>query len=282
MPVHPDPHFVTADWLSRHLDDPNVAIVDGSWHMPATARSGWTEYLVGHIPRAVFFDVDAIADTASSLPHMLPSPEAFATAMGALGIGDKQTIVIYDSYGLRSAARVWWTFRVMGARDVVILDGGLPAWIAGQLPLEEGMPASIEQKTFSPSFKPALVRDFEEVKAALGGQVQILDARSAGRFHGQEAEPRAGLRSGHMPGAISLPFGDVIDGERMKSSSDLRALFASRGVDIRKPIITSCGSGVTAAVLALALDVVGAPDVAVYDGSWTEWGGRSDAPVVSD
>ncbi|MCM5556060.1 3-mercaptopyruvate sulfurtransferase [Pleomorphomonas sp. JP5] len=282
MPVHPDPHFVTADWLSRHLDDPSVAIVDGSWHMPATARSGWAEYLAGHIPRAVFFDVDAIADTASSLPHMLPSPEAFAATMGALGISDKQTIVIYDSYGLRSAARVWWTFRVMGARDVVILDGGLPAWTSGHLPLEEGEPASIEPKTFNPSFNPSLVRDFEDVKAALGSPIQILDARSAGRFQGQEAEPRAGLRSGHMPGAINLPFGDVIDGERMKSASDLRAVFASRGIDTGKPIITSCGSGVTAAILALALDVVGAPDVAVYDGSWTEWGGRSDASVVTD
>ncbi|WP_370674404.1 3-mercaptopyruvate sulfurtransferase [Pleomorphomonas sp. PLEO] len=282
MPVHPDPHFVTADWLSRHLDDPSVAVVDGSWHMPATARNGWTEYLAGHIPRAVFFDVDAIADTTSPLPHMLPSPEAFATAMGALGISHGQTIVIYDSYGLRSAARVWWTFRAMGAEDVVILDGGLPAWIAEHLPLEEGKPSRIEQKTFSPSFKPALVRNFDEVKAALGSEIKILDARSTGRFLGQEAEPRAGLRSGHMPGAINIPFGDVIDGERMKSSSDLRALFASRGVDTSKPIITSCGSGVTAAVLALALDVIGARAVAVYDGSWTEWGGRSDAPVVTD
>lgn len=282
MPVHPDPHFVTADWLSRHLDDPSVAVVDGSWHMPATARSGWTEYLAGHIPHAVFFDVDAIADTTSSLPHMLPSPEAFAATVGALGISDSQTIVIYDTYGLRSAARVWWTFRVMGAKDVVILDGGLPAWTAEHLPLEEGQPSKIEQKKFSPSFKPALVRNFEEVKAALGGGIHILDARSAGRFYGQEAEPRAGLRSGHMPGAINIPFGDVIEGERMMSSSDLRALFAARGVDTRKPIIASCGSGVTAAVLALALDVVGAPDVAVYDGSWTEWGGRADAPVVTD
>lgn len=281
MPVHPDSHFVTADWLLRHIDDPDVIAVDGSWHMPAAGRSGRAEYLAGHIPGAVFFDLDAIADTASSLPHMLPTPEAFAAAVGALGIRDTQTIVVYDSVGLFSAARVWWSFRIMGARDVVLLDGGLPAWSAEGLSLETGEPTRARQ-VFTPHFNPAAVRSFEEVKATLGGKVQIVDARSAGRFHGQEPEPRAGLRSGHMPGAINLPFGEAIEAGRLKSAADLRALFAARGIDPNKPVIASCGSGVSAAVIALALDVVGARDVSIYDGSWTEWGGRSDASVVTD
>lgn len=281
MPVHPDAHFVTADWLLRHIDDPDVIVVDGSWHMPAAGRSGRSEYLASHIPGAVFFDLDAIADTTSSLPHMLPTPDAFARAVEALGIGNTQTIVVYDSVGLFSAARVWWSFRIMGARDVVLLDGGLPTWIAAEYPLEAGE-VSRAPATFTPRFDPTAVKNFDEVKSSLGGGTQIVDARSAGRFHGRDPEPRAGLRSGHMPGAINLPFGEAIEGGRLKSASDLRTLFASRGIDPSKPVIASCGSGVSAAVIALALDLLGARQVAIYDGSWTEWAGRSDASVVTD
>ncbi len=274
--------FVSPKWLLDHLCDDRVVVVDGSWHMPATQRSGRAEYLAAHIPGAVFFDLDAVADQTTDLPHMLPTADAFAAAVGALGIADDATIVVYDVYGLRSAARVRWTFRVMGAADVRILEGGLPAWQAAGYGVEAGE-ASRPAATFAARLDVGAVRSFAEVMASLGSPtIQIADARSAGRFHAREPEPRAGLKSGHMPGAVNVPFEELIDGDRLKSAQEVARVFASHGIDIARPVITSCGSGVTAAILSLGLETIGAADVALYDGSWTEWGGRPESVVVSD
>ena len=274
--------IVSTEWLAQRLGSPDLRVVDGSWFMPAEGRSGPEEYLQVHLPGAVFFDIDAIADRASDLPHMLPSPEDFAKAAGELGLSREADIVIYDTHGIRSAARVWWTLRVMGYPKVYVLDGGLRKWLAERRPVEAGeiFPRAVEVE---PAFDAELVRNVDDVRALLAsGEARIVDARSASRFTGETPEPRAGLRSGHMPGAANVPWEGVIaDDGTLRPATDLKAVFKSAGVNIGKPIVTSCGSGVTASVLALALARLGQDRVAVYDGSWTEWGGLPDTPVVT-
>ncbi|TCK31729.1 thiosulfate/3-mercaptopyruvate sulfurtransferase [Ancylobacter aquaticus] len=272
--------FVSTDWLAAHLGAPNLVIVDGSWHMPATGRSGRKEYMEAHIPGAVFFDIDAISDISSPLPHMLPSETLFRAAMESLGIGRQMKIVVYDTQGLFSAPRVWWTLRAFGAVDVTILDGGFPKWRAEGRPTESG-----EAPYYPARFDATLDRDWvasmDDVAARLADRhTQVLDARAADRFRGEASEPRAGVRPGHIPGARNLPVSDVVkDGRLVEPEAILKAVEAA-GIDLSKPVITSCGSGVTAAILWLALESVGAPPTALYDGSWTEWG-ASDRPLAT-
>jgi thiosulfate/3-mercaptopyruvate sulfurtransferase len=271
--------FVTTDWLAQHLSDTNLVVLDGSWHMPAANRDAKAEYLAGHIPSAVFFDIDAVADTSSDLPHMLPSPNDFARMAGALGIAEGMTIVVYDEVGLFSAPRVWWTLLTMGAKDVRILEGGGPKWRAERRAIETGA-VSRPTASFHTSFNPARVVDFDIVRdRSKDHAAQIADARAAGRFTAEVPEPRAGLRGGHIPGSVNVPVGSLTVDGKMRPVAELQALFAEQKLDLSKPIITSCGSGLTAASLALALELSGAKQVAVYDGSWTEWGGRKDAEV---
>ena len=274
------PAVVSVDWLAAHLGEPDVRVLDGSWHMPQLARDPRAEFRQAHIPGAVFFDIDGIADHTTSLPHMLPTAKAFAEAVGALGVGTGDRVIVYDTRGVVSAARVWWTFRVFGHDRVAVLDGGLPAWKAAGRPVERGEPAP-PRRRFRAALRPELVRDLEAMRRNLATRAeQVVDARSRGRFEGSEPEPRAGLRGGHIPGSVNLPYETLYrpDGT-LKPPDALRAAFLLAGVDPRRPVTTTCGSGITASVLALGLYLVGHDHVAVYDGSWTEWGGRTDTPI---
>ena len=279
----PEDPLVDVHWLAQRRDAPDVRVIDATMFPPGDPRDPRLAHTEARIPGAVFFDIDEIADTASDLPHMLPAPEKFASRMRKLGVGDGNRIVVYDQLGLFSAARVWWTFRVMGHSDVVVLDGGLPAWRAAGFDVEDGPPNKLSERHFTARLHLDLVRALPQVRALVdAGGAGVVDARPGGRFAGRDPEPRAGLRIGHMPGATNVPFVEVLDAERrMKARDDLQAVFAAAGVDTHKPVVCTCGSGVTAAVLALALARLGRWDAAVYDGSWAEWGGRDDTPVVT-
>jgi len=273
--------LVSTDWLAKHLRDPDLRVLDASWYLPAMARDAKAEYEAGHIPGARFFDIDEISDQRSNLPHMAPPPEKFISRMRAMGVGDGHQVVVYDGAGIFSAARVWWTFRLMGKTDVAVLDGGFPKWQAEGREIED-MPPVVRDRHMTVSRQNHLVKDVTQVAhAAKLGEAEILDARSAPRFRGEAPEPRAGLRLGHIPGSKNIPFGEVLNPDgTMKSPAALRQVFEAAGVDLKKPAITSCGSGVTAAVLSLALERIGHRNHALYDGSWAEWGMYDDLRVA--
>ena len=272
--------LVSTDWLARHLRDPDLRVLDASWYLPAQNRDAKAEYAAAHIPGARFFDIDEISDQRSDLPHMAPPSEKFISRMRAMGVGDGHQVVVYDGAGIFSAARVWWTFRLMGKLDVAVLDGGFPKWQAEGREIED-MPPIIRDRHMTVSRQNQLVKDVTQVAhAAKLGEAEILDARSAARFRGEAPEPRAGLRSGHIPGSKNIPFAEVLNPDgTMKEPAALKAVFQAAGVDLTKPAITSCGSGVTAAILSLALERIGHRNHALYDGSWAEWGMYDDLAV---
>ena len=274
--------LVSTDWLARHLRDPDLRVLDASWYLPAQNRDAKAEYAAAHIPGARFFDIDEISDQRSDLPHMAPPSEKFISRMRAMGVGDGHQVVVYDGAGIFSAARVWWTFRLMGKLDVAVLDGGFPKWQAEGREIED-MPPIIRDRHMTVSRQNQLVKDVTQVAhAAKLGEAEILDARSAARFRGEAPEPRAGLRSGHIPGSKNIPFAEVLNPDgTMKEPAALKAVFLAAGVDLAKPAITSCGSGVTAAILSLALERIGHRNHALYDGSWSEWGMYDDLRVAT-
>ena len=275
--------IVETDWLESHLASPDLIVLDGSWHLPTEKRDASAEYLEEHIPGALFFDIDYFSDEKSDLPHMLPSTVKFASRMKKMGIGDGARIVVYDTSGIFSAARVWWTFRAMGHRDVAVLNGGLRKWKAEGRPLEDGMAPRRTERHYTPLQNAEIIRDVDDMKALIKKPgAQIVDARPAGRFEGRDPEPRPGLRSGHIPGSKSVPSQSLLrlDGT-LKSPAELEALFKAVGIDPKKPVVTTCGSGVTASMLTLALAVIGQTNAAVYDGSWAEWGKENGLPVAT-
>lgn len=278
------PPIVAAAWLAAHRGDPHLVVLDASWYLPAMGRDARAEYRASHVPGARFFDLDAASDARSPLPHMLPAPEAFAAFVGALGIGNDTQVVVYDgSPAFLSAGRTWWMFRAMGHERVSVLDGGLRAWVAAGLPVAHGDEPAPTPATFVARPVPGLVRSLDQVRANLTSPTaQLLDARPAARFAGEQPEPRAGLRSGHIPGSRSLPYTEVAaaDGTLLPLGA-LHARFAAAGVDLARPVVCLCGSGTSAGALALALAMLGRADTPIYDGSWTEWGGRDDTPVAT-
>lgn len=278
--AHPEA-LVDTEWLAAHLSDPNVRVLDSSFKQPGITPTARQDYDAGHIPGAVFFDIDDVAEPGTSLPHMIPSAERFAAKMAERGIGDDDKVVVYDAVGLSSAGRAWWMLRLFGHDNVALLDGGLPKWKTEGRPLETAAPA-IPPRRFTARFNPALVRDKEAIRGNIAARgEQVVDARAAGRFDGSAEETWPGRRRGHIPGSLNLPFDRVTDRQtrQLKSAEELHRLFDEAGVQLDRPIVTSCGSGVTACALAFALHLIGGPEAAVYDGSWSEWGLPGDTPV---
>ena len=274
--------LVSTDWLAAHLKNPDLRVLDGSWHLPQEGRDPRAEYEAAHIPGARFFDIEDVSDHRSELPHMAPPPEKFMSRMRSLGVGDGHQVVVYDTSGLMSAARVWWTFKLMGHADIAVLDGGLPKWQQEGREIEDIAPV-IRDRHMSARFQNHLVRDVTHVSQAVKLESpQILDARSAARFRGEAEEPRLGLRKGHMPGARNLPFNTLLNADKtLKDPDALKAAFESAGIDLKKPVITTCGSGITAAVLALGLARIGQENWSLYDGSWAEWGLFDTLPIAT-
>jgi thiosulfate/3-mercaptopyruvate sulfurtransferase len=274
--------LVSTEWLHAHLKDPDLRILDGSYYLPQMGRDPRAEYDAAHIPNARFFDIDDVADHGSDLPHMVPPVEKFMSRMRAMGVGDGHQVVVYDGMGLFSAARVWWLFKLMGQNNIAVLDGGLPKWQAEERPVED-LPPVIRDRHMTVRRQNQMVKDVTQVSAASKlGDYEIIDARSPGRFRGEEPEPRAGLRPGHIPGSKNVCFKDLLNADQtMKNPVEIRQIFEAAGVDFNKPAITTCGSGVTAAVLSLGLERIGKTDHSLYDGSWSEWGMFPTLPVAT-
>ncbi|MEJ6396897.1 3-mercaptopyruvate sulfurtransferase [Yoonia sp. 208BN28-4] len=282
-PLQDDPQtLVSTEWLAAHLKDPDLRIFDASWYLPGSDRDGRAEYDIAHIPGARFFDIDEIADLRSDMPHTVPPVEKFMSRMRAMGVGDGHQVVVYDGSGLFSAARVWWLFRLMGQKNIAVLDGGMPKWIAEGRKITDDKPL-IRDRHMTVSRQNQLVRDVTQVaRAAKLGDHVIIDARAADRFTGDAPEPREGMRSGHIPGSRNVPYTTLLNADgTMKDADGIRAAFDAAGVDLSKPAITTCGSGVTAAILSLALERIGKTDHSLYDGSWSEWGMYDDLPIAT-
>lgn len=278
------PGLVSTEWLAGCLGEPNIAVVDASFHLPNRHRDALAEYRQGHIPGAVFFDINTICDTASKLPHMLPGESEMSAQAGALGLGGHRHVVVYDTLGIFSSPRLWWMLRVFGHCKVSVLDGGLPKWVAEQRPVDDKVVTAVPVE-FAARLNRRAVRDLPQIMGNISSGVeQVVDARSAARFHGAEKEPRPGLRSGHIPGALNLPFTDLMNPHSMTllPHNALRQVFFNAGVDLGRPVVASCGSGVSACVIALGLHLLGHGQTAIYDGSWSEWGARIDTPIDDD